>query len=555
VLGMLDEWLGDERLAGSRLVVVTERAVDAGPEAPVDVRQAAIWGLVRVAQSENPGRLILADTGDLESVGGLLVAAAGLGEPEFAVRAGQVRVPRLVRVPSRVTVPPAPAPARAGGTVLITGASGALGSLAARHLAATGKATGLVLLSRRGPAAPGATALAAELATLGATVAVTACDVADRDRLAAVIAALPAPGLLNTGPLTGVIHTAGVLDDGVLDSQTPDRLDAVMRPKADGAWHLHELTATADLDYFVLFSSVAGLLGSAGQATYAAANTFLDALAAHRRQQGLPAVSLAWGPWQSGAGMAGQVDDADRERMARHGLRPLTDTDGLALLTAAAQAPVPLQVPVRLALAALRQHADRLPPLLSRLARPARRVQGTAGSGGGTAAVAFADRLAALSPAERDNALRALVLAQVAAVLGMNGPGAIESDRTFRSLGFTSLAALELRNQLSYATGLTLPASLAFDYPTPEALAGYLRATVADDDAGDRAALRELERLAALLAGVTAGSGGRSRIITRLEGIVADFRSGSQENAAAYRELDEASDDEIFGLIDKELGV
>jgi acyl transferase domain-containing protein/short-subunit dehydrogenase len=550
VLGMLDEWLGDERLAGSRLAVVTERAVDAGPEALVDVRQASIWGLVRAAQSENPGRLILADAGDLESAGGVLVAAAGLGEPEFAVRAGEVRVPRLARAAASAAAQPAVAASTPPGTVLITGASGALGSLAARHLAVAGKAAGFVLLSRRGPAAPQLASLAAELAAHGTAVTVAACDASDRDRLAAVLAALPA-----ARPLTGVIHTAGVLDDGILASQTPDRLDAVMRPKADAAWHLHELTAAADLDYFILFSSVAGILGSAGQATYAAANTFLDALAAHRRQRGLPAVSLAWGPWQSGAGMAGQAGDADRERIARHGLRPLTDTDGLALLTAATQAPAALQVPVRLGLAALRQHADRLPPLLSRLVRPARRVQGSTGSGGVAAADAFAERLAALAPAERDNALRVLVLAQVAAVLGMNGPAAIESDRSFRSLGFTSLAALELRNQLSYATGLTLPVGLAFDYPTPEALAGYLRAALLGDDAGDRAALRELERLAALLAGVTVGSGGRSRIITRLEGIVADFRSGGQANAADYRQVDKASDDEIFSLIDKELGV
>ena len=575
VLGMLREWLGDDRLAGSRLVVVTERAVDAGGDTPLDVRQAAVWGLVRAAQSENPGRLILADADDLESAGGPLLAAASLAEPEFAVRAGQVRVPRLVRAPARTTVPSAaaqnsPAPARSAGIVLITGASGALGSLAARRLAAAGQATGLVLLSRRGPAAPGAAALAAELAALGTTATVTACDAADSDGLAAVLAAIPAaesvntgplntgplnPGSLNPGPLTGVIHAAGLLDDGVLDSQTPDRLDAVMRPKSDGAWNLHELTADTDLQYFVLFSSVAGILGSAGQASYAAANTFLDALAAYRRQQGLTGVSLAWGPWQSGGGMAGQVDDAGRQRMARHGLRALTDHDGLALLSAAGQARTALQVPVRLGLAALRQHAAQLPPLFSRLVRQARRVPGDPGSGGGTASIALASRLGALSPAERDKALRALVRAQVAAVLGMNGPDVIEPDRTFRALGFTSLAALELRNQLGYATGLALPASLAFDYPTPDALAGYLRVRIADDGTGDRAALRELDRLEVLLAEITSDSGGRSRIITRLEGIAADFRTRRQDSAVVHRELDEASDDEIFSLIDRELSI
>jgi acyl transferase domain-containing protein len=579
VLGVLHEWLGDERLAGSRLVVVTERAVDAGGDTPLDLRQSSVWGLVRAAQSENPGRLVLADADDVESVGGPLLAAVGLGEPEFAVRAGQVRVPRLVRAPVSAIVPSVPAqnsPARAPqvqasqararshGTVLVTGASGALGSLVARHLAAAGQATGLVLLSRRGPTGPGAAALAAEIAELGTAVTVTACDAADRDGLASVLAAIHATvslttGPLTTGPLTGVIHAAGLLDDGVLASQTADRLDAVMRPKADGAWNLHELTADADLQYFVLFSSVAGILGSAGQTSYAAANTFLDALAAYRRQRGLAAVSLAWGPWQSGAGMAGQVDNAGRQRMARQGLRTLTDHDGLTLLTRViddpgTQAPVALRVPVRLGLAALRRHAEYLPPLLSRLVNSARRGHGAA-SGRPTNTAGFADRLGALSPAERDNTLRALVRSQVAAVLGMNGPDAIEPDRTFRGLGFTSLAALELRNQLSHATGLILPAGLAFDYPTPEALAGYLRAKIADDDAGDRAALRELERLETLLAGVAADSGGRSRIITRLEGIVADLRSGAQANAADYRELNGASDDEIFDLIDKELGV
>jgi polyketide synthase 12 len=326
----------------------------------------------------------------------------------------------------------------------------------------------------------------------------------------------------------------------------------VLRPKVDGAWNLHELTRHLDLSAFVLFSSVSGVLGSAGQASYAAANTFLDALAAHRRQQGLPAVSLAWGPWQ--AGLAGQLDDAGRQRMARQGLRPLTDADGMALLAAAAQAPVPLLVPARLDLTALSARGDRLPPLLTRLARPARRTaMAGAGNGAGTPA-ALAARLAGLSPDERVHTLHTLVQGQAAVVLGMTGPGDIEPARTFSELGFTSLAALELRNALSYAIGLPLPVSLAFDYPTPNELTRYLCSRISEQEADGLPALHELDKLEAALSAVAAASSRRAKIISRLEGIAEDFKTRSQDNGAAYRELDVATDDEIFGLIDKELG-
>ncbi|HEY0933386.1 MAG TPA: beta-ketoacyl reductase, partial [Trebonia sp.] len=417
----------------------------------------------------------------------------------------------------------------------------------------------------RGPGAPGAAGLAATLSQAGAAVRLAAGDAADGEALAAVIADIPAGA-----PLTGVVHAAGLLDDGVLSTLSADRLDAVLRPKADGAWHLHQLTQSARLEYFVLFSSVAGVLGNAGQASYAAANTFLDGLASRRRREGLPGVSLAWGPWQSGAGLAGRLAGADQQRLARQGLRPLADTDALTLLTAALRtpaaalrtpadalrtpadarrAPAALRIPVRLDLAALRRQAAQLPPLLSRLAGSARPAAGPGGQTG------FAAQLAGLPAAERDSVLRTLIQSRAALVLGLSGPGAVEPDRTFRTLGFTSLASLELRNQLGYATGLTLPASLAFDYPTPEALVGYLRQCLAAEDSGDRAALRELDRLETLLSAVAADVSGRSRIVTRLEGIAADFRSGNRDNADGYRELAGASDDEIFSLIDNELGI
>ncbi|WP_244184663.1 SDR family NAD(P)-dependent oxidoreductase, partial [Streptomyces cellostaticus] len=365
------------------------------------------------------------------------------------------------------------------GTVLITGASGALGGLVARHLAVTGQAQRLLLVSRRGADAPGMSELVAELAGCGITAQVVACDVADRDRLAGVIAGVPAGA-----PLVGVVHAAGVLDDGLAVGLTAERVEAVMRPKVDAAWHLHELTRQADLESFVLFSSVAGIWGNAGQASYAAANTFLDVLAAYRCREGLPGVSLAWGPWEGG--MADGLTDADWQRMARQGLRPLSGVEGLELLDAAAGPADPLLVAARLDLAALRRSGE-VPPLLSALVQagrsnaPARRTVGDSAAGGDNALVA---RLAALGPAGQQEILQDLVMEQAALVLGMSGPDVIDAGRTFRDVGFDSLTAVELRNRLNSATGLRLPATAVFDYPTPTALAAFVVGEVVGESGG-----------------------------------------------------------------------
>ncbi|WP_437012369.1 type I polyketide synthase [Streptomyces sp. enrichment culture] len=466
VLDIVQRWVGEERLSDSRLVVVTRGAVGVSAGEPVDVRVAPVWGLVRAAQAEHPGRFVLADlpvgAGPEE-----LVAGLACGEPQWAVREGVVRVPRLVR--SGVSVAGGVAGGFGDGPVLITGASGVLGGVVARHLVAVHGVRELVLLSRRGRAAEGMDALCDELSAWGASVEVLACDVADRDALAVV---------LGGRRLTGVVHAAGVLDDGVLESLDAARFDAVLRPKVDAAWHLHELTREHDLSAFVLFSAGAGTLGNAGQANYAAANVFLDALAQARRAEGLPALSLAWGLWAQTSAMTGRLGETDLNRLARLGVAAMETEQALALLDAAVRTDEPYLLPVRLDLVALRRRAasSGVPALLSALV-PQRVRRQAAGMGAGAASADGGDlggRLAALPADRREEFLLDVVRAEVAAVLGHASPDAVEPERAFKDLGFDSLTAVELRNRLGAATGLRLPATLVFDHPNAAAVVRLL---------------------------------------------------------------------------------
>ncbi|MFF5197949.1 SDR family NAD(P)-dependent oxidoreductase, partial [Streptomyces anthocyanicus] len=465
-LSTTQSWLADDRTTDTTLVVVTRGALATREGQHTDPVQAGLWGLLRVAQTENPGRIALLDT-DTDTIPTTATAVTSR-EPQLALRDNTFLVPRLARTTDQPTDQPTDRPRWDRGTVLITGATGALGTVLARHLVTQHGTRHLLLLSRRGTNAPGAQELQQELTALGATVTITACDAADRHALTSVLDDIPAEH-----PLTAVVHTAGVLDDGLLSSLTEERLADVLRPKVDAAWNLHELTKDHDLEAFVLYSSVAGLIGNAGQANYAAGNTFLDALAQHRRALGLPAASLAWGLWAQASTISGQLDQTDLKRMERTGLLPLSSADAMDLFDAAPATGEAVLAATRLDLGALRKQSDGPHVLFRGLLPAAPRRAAAAQADGGSS---LEQRLAPLSAAERERALTDLVRVQVAAVLGHSDPGAIESGRAFQELGFDSLTAVELRNQLSTASGLRLPTTLVFDHPSPAALAAHLSA-------------------------------------------------------------------------------
>jgi acyl transferase domain-containing protein/acyl carrier protein len=474
VLGAVKAWLSDERLTDSRMVVLSRDAMAAHAGDRIEgLAGTVVWGLLRSAQSENPGRFALVDVDGQESSWHALSAVVATGldssEAQLALRDGDALVPRLARVSSGEGVsPPAGVgessdatfdPAR---SVLITGGTG-LGALVARHLVLRRGARSVILASRRGAEAPGALELQSELEAGGAQVMVAACDVTDRAQLASLIASVP-----KEHPLGAIVHTAGVLDDGVIESLTPERVSGVLAPKLDGAWHLHELTARLDLSAFILFSAAAGTLGSPGQGNHAAANAFLDGLAAYRQARGLVGTSIAWGRWATLDESSGESRKSDFRLMKRAGMSAFSQEEGLALFDAAQTTKEALVLPLRLDVPSLREQArtGTLPsPLRSLVRVPVRRA---------TQQVSLIRRLVGMAEAEREALVLELVGREVASVLGHVESDSIDPQRAFKELGFDSLTAVELRNRLNTATGLRLPSTLVFDYPTTTALTAHL---------------------------------------------------------------------------------
>nr|AVV48289.1 polyketide synthase [Streptomyces sp.] len=488
VLGWVLGWLG--RGAGVLPGVVVTRGVVGG-----SVVGSAVWGLVRSVQVEHPGRVVLVDVGvGVEGWRGRLGGVVASGEPQVWLGEGEVRVPRLGRVRAVESGLGQDAVVDAGeigdlgaglggvgvgGSVLITGGTGTLGRMVARHVVVRYGVRSVVLVSRRGGAAVGAGELGEELAGLGARVTFVAADVSRREGVVEALAAVP-----GEFPLRGVVHAAGVLDDGVVGSLSGERLVSVFGAKAGGAWWLHELTEGLGLSAFVLFSSGAGVFGSAGQANYGAANGFLDGLAAWRRGCGLAGVSLAWGLWADASGMTGHLGGVDHVRMSRGGLVGLSEGEGMALLDVALGVGEARLVPARFDFGVLRGRAvaGELPVLLRDVVRVPRRVvaRSSAGEGGPT----LAQRLATLDETEQNRLLVNLIRTNAATVLGHADADTIGARRAFKEVGFDSLTAVELRNRLTDATGVRLPATLVFDHPTPTALAQRLRRQLVPENGG-----------------------------------------------------------------------
>ncbi len=466
-------WLADERFVASRLVVLSQDALLARTgDGLQGLAGAGVWGLMRSAQSENPGRFVLIDLDGDESSWRMLPAAVtkafDLDEPQLAVRGGEALVSRLTRMASAPAVMATAGESdgvvfESGRSVLITGGTAGLGALVARHLVAAHGVQSLVLASRRGVEAPGALELHDELVARDARVTVVACDVADRGQVAKLLESVPAEY-----PLGAVIHAAGIIDDGVIESLSIEQVNRVLAPKLDAAWHLHELTGHLNLSAFVLFSSVAGTLGGLGMANYAAANACLDALAMHRRLKGLSATSMIWGLWSGSVGMGSRLAESDLARFGRMGIRAFSAEEGLELFDVACVVGETLVVPARLDGSALRAQArgGTVPALLRGLVRVSARGMGQS--------PVLPRRMAEVPETERAAVVLETVRREVAAVLGHASPMGVGRECTFKELGFDSLTGVELRNRLQDSTGLSLQATLVFDYPTVAELSSYL---------------------------------------------------------------------------------
>ncbi|MFD5631981.1 type I polyketide synthase, partial [Streptomyces sp. NPDC127072] len=526
-------------------------AVD-GPGELTDPAQASLWGLGTVLGLERPGAWggMVDLPGDLptdldaNTVRRLCAALSGADGDQLAIRPAKTAARRMVRATLGDT--PAERNWRPRGTVLITGGTGGIGAHVARWLAGNG-AEHLVLTSRRGPAAEGAAELEAELTALGARVTIAACDVADRDALGRLLDSVP-------GELTAVMHAAGVLGtDAPLEGLTLEEFAAVGRAKAAGAAHLDELLADRPLDAFVLFSSGSSAWGGAGQSAYATANAYLDALAHRRRAGGRTATAVAWGAWD--AGMIDAETGAATRRLGLTAMEPrlaivalqkaLDHDDGTLVVADIDWA----RFASTYTLARPRPLLDDLPDVRAALAGGEDEQPSTE--------PAFASGLAAMSEAERGRALLDLVHTHVAVLLGYDDSAELDPARAFKELGFDSVAAVELRTRLSAATGRKLPATVAFDHASPAALATFLQSLMRPDGAVEVPVTAELDRLEAAVAGLPPEEIERTRLTERLQALLATLNEslGTQDSIAVADRLENATADDIFDFIDKDLGM
>jgi acyl transferase domain-containing protein/NADP-dependent 3-hydroxy acid dehydrogenase YdfG/acyl carrier protein len=542
-LAVAQDWLSSERGPEATLAVITRRAVVAAEDEEPDLAAAAVWGLMRSAQAEHPGVFILVDTdGSQESAVALELALAG-GEPQVALRSGRLLVPRLV---------PAGGAKKLDGvaidperTILISGGTGALGAEVARHLVGEHSARHLLLVSRSGEDAEGAGELRSELEEGGASVVLAACDVSDRGQVETLLESIS-----GEHPLGAVVHAARTVDDGVLEALDPERIEPVFRSKADGAWNLHELTEACELSHFLLFSSVAGSLGTPAQAGYAAANSFLDGLAALRHRRGLPATAIAWGFWVE-AGGADAEGAAGPSRLGRLGHAPMSSAQVLASFDAALSRPGPGVLAARFDRRSIAAglSAGTIPPVLADLSE---------GGDEDEDEETLAQLLVAAPESERETLALDLVRSHVAAVLGYASGAEIDPHHAFQELGLDSLGAVELHNRLGAASGLRLPTTLAFDYPTSSTLAAHLLAEVGggEADAGDGfgGAGEALAALEGAIPALGADGEARKQVELRLRELLNTVSSAGDGAEPAEEGLGAMSNEEMFELIDQELG-
>nr|WP_237330473.1 type I polyketide synthase [Streptomyces sp. BA2] len=544
LLTHLQSWLATNETTERHLVILTRHAVATSPAEDIHLSHAPLWGLVRTAQNENPGRIHLIDTDNPAADTSYLTNALATSEPQLAHRNNQLLTPRLTR--TTTTADPTVQPLNPNGTVLITGGTGGLATLTAHHLITTHATKHLLLASRT---APQHTDLQHELEALGADVTLAACDITDPQAVEELIASIP-----QEHPLTAIIHTAGTLDDTTLTSLTPDRLHPILAPKIDAAWNLHHATRHLDLTAFILYSSAAGTLGNPGQANYAAANTYLDALAHHRHHHGQPATSLAWGYWKHTTNLTHHLTGTQLHKVT-HGTRPLETNHALHLFDTALTTTQPHHLCLPLNPNALRT-TETIPALLHDLApHPTRRTAATPpGTSHGSA---LAERLAALTePADKQRLILDLVRTHIAAVLGHSQPNNVDPQRPFKDLGFDSLTAIELRNRLTNATTLRLPATLIFDHPTPDALTSrILQELVPASGSASLRVIEELDTLETELTRLTPDDEDRARITLRLQTLLSNWNDARPVAAVDVGDqIQESSTEEIFDFIDRQLG-